>query len=335
VRSGEPVRVDDVTADPDYVNAVPETRSQLAVPLRLGERVTGVMSLERPEVTGFGSAELEFLTRLAERAVVPIENAQLYEQVKRANEAKSQFVSMVAHELKIPMTSIKGYSRLLELNVEALDDTSRGFVKTINSNIDRMTKTVNDLLDISRIETGRLKLELEAVPVPAVIEETLASLRSAVEDKGLALKIDVPPDLPLVWGDRTRLVQVLTNLLSNAAKYTPAGSIQISAHEVRAPIKDNGRDSGALGRFVRCAVSDTGIGIAKQDQERLFKSQFVRFENAIEVASGHGLGLWLVNRLVEMQGGEITFESELDQGSTFAFTIPVSVGETTIAPRQK
>jgi signal transduction histidine kinase len=335
VRTGEPVQVGDVTADPDYVSAVEETRSQLAVPMRLGERVTGVISLERPEVGGFGSGELEFLTRLAERAVVPIENAQLYEQVKRANEAKSQFVSMVAHELKIPMTSIKGYSRLLELNVEALDDTSKGFVKTINSNIDRMTKTVNDLLDISRIETGRIKLEMEAVPVPAVIEETLAALRGTIEDKGLALKIDVPPDLPLVWGDRTRLVQVLTNLLSNAAKYTPAGSIQISAHEVGASAKDNGHDSGALSCFVRCAVSDTGIGIAKQDQERLFKSQFVRFENAVEVASGHGLGLWLVNRLVQMQGGEITFESELDQGSTFAFTIPVLAGDEVMVPLSK
>jgi signal transduction histidine kinase len=320
VRRGDWIRVNDVSQDEDYIATVPETRSKLVIPLRLGEEVIGAISLESPEIRGFSEEDLQFAIRLAERAVVPIENAQLYDQVKRANEAKSQFVSMVAHELKVPMTSIKGYAKLLELGEGPLDDTKRGFIKTINSNVDRMTKTVNDLLDISRIETGRLKLEMEEVSLASVIEETLASLRGAIEAKGLELKLSVPADLPLVWGDRNRLVQVLINLVSNATKYTVKGSIHIKANAVEHPLPDNGR----LGHFVACSVIDTGIGISKEDQERLFKSQFVRFENAVEVAPGHGLGLWLVNRLAELQGGEITFESELGKGSVFSCLMPVA-----------
>jgi signal transduction histidine kinase len=320
VRTGRTVLVDNVAKDTDYVRAVRETQSQLAIPLRSVDRVIGIISLESPQQSGFGEDDVQFATRLAARAVVPIENAHLYEQVARANEAKSQFVSMVAHELKIPMTSIKGYARLLELGDDPIDDTKRGFIKTINSNVDRMTKTVNDLLDISRIETGRLKLEIGEVSVPSIIDETLASLRDAIEGKGLELKLSIPADLPHAWGDRARLVQVLINLVSNAAKYTLEGSIHIKAEAVELPIPDNGH----MGRFVCCSVTDTGIGISREDQERLFKSQFVRFDNAVDVAPGHGLGLWLVNRLAELQGGEITFKSELGQGSTFSLTVPVA-----------
>ena len=252
--------------------------------------------------------------------MVPIENARLYEQIKKANEAKSQFVSVVAHELKIPMTSIKGYARLLELGKGPMDDTKRGFIKTINSNVDRMTKMVSDLLDISRIETGRMRLEMDELALATVIDETLDPLLGEIEERGLELRLGVPEGLPLVRGDRTRLVQVLTNLVSNAYKYTLKGFIEIQAEAVELPVPDNGH----LANFVRCSVRDSGIGISEEDQERLFKSQFVRFENAVDVASGHGLGLWLVNRLVEMQGGEITFESALGEGSVFAFTVPVA-----------
>jgi signal transduction histidine kinase len=288
----------------------------------MGDKVVGVIALESPEVAGFREDDLHFASRLAERAVVPIENARLYEQVIKANDAKSQFVSVVAHELKIPMTSIGGYARLLELSEGPLDETKKGFVRTITSNVGRMNKMVSDLLDISRIETGRLKLELEQVSIPDLIDETLDSLRGTIEEKGLELNLSVPEDLPLVWGDRTRLSQVLINLVSNAAKYTLEGSISISTEALELPLPDDGR----VAPFVRCAVRDTGIGISEEDQQQLFKSQFVRFENAADVAQGHGLGLWLVNRLVEMQGGALTFESELNKGSTFAFTVPVVDG---------
>jgi len=330
VRNGAPEVVNDVKADPDYVGIVPETRAELVVPLRVGDKVIGAINLESPHRGGFREDDIQLASRLAERAVVPIQNAQLYEQVTRANEAKSQFVSMVAHELKIPMTSIKGYASLLEMTDGPMDDTKKGFIKTINANVDRMTKTVNDLLDISRIETGRLRLEMDSVSVPAAIDETLASLRGAIEEKGLELLLSVPEDLPLVWGDRTRLVQILINLVSNATKYTPEGTIHIFAEPVTLPPSGNDH----AGKSVRCSVRDTGIGISKEDQERLFKSQFVRFENAVEVAPGHGLGLWLVNRLAELQGGQITFESELGKGSTFSVVMPMAE-EQAWSPKQE
>jgi signal transduction histidine kinase len=336
VRTAEAQVVDDVTTDPDYVAAIPKTRSQLSVPIRMGDRVLGIITLESSEVAGFREDDVQLATRLADRAVVPIENAQLYEQVTKANEVKTQFVSMVAHELKVPMTSIGGYARLLELSDGPMDETKRGFIKTITSNVDRMDKTVSDLLDISRVERGRLKLDLEEISMADVIDETLDSLRGDIEEKDLALELTVPKDLPLVWGDRTRLVQVLINLVNNAVKYTLEGAIHIQAEALELPIPGDGQYSArwsgtvedeapeGLGYFVRCSVRDTGIGISEEDQERLFRSQFVRFENALDVAEGHGLGLWLVNRLVEMQGGQITFESKLNEGSTFAFTVPVA-----------
>ncbi len=320
LRTGEPALVPDVQQDPDYVAVLPEIRAELAVPIRREEKVIGVINLESPTVGAFSQEDLEFVTRLADHAAIAIENARLYEQVKRANEAKSQFVSIVAHEMKIPMTSIKGYARLLELGMggAGLDETQKGFLKTIIANVDRMNKLVTDLLDISRIETGRLRLEIEAVPIVSVIEETLNSTRSQIEEKGLKLHVEVPDDLPLVRGDRTRLVQVLTNLVSNAYKYTKEGSITIRAE--RCQVSENGQ----VREYVRCSVTDTGIGIAPQDLKRLFKVQFVRFENAVDMAPGHGLGLWLVNQLVRLQGGEMSVESELGKGSTFAFTVPVA-----------
>jgi signal transduction histidine kinase len=191
-----------------------------------------------------------------------------------------------------------------------------------------MNKTVSDLLDISRIERGRLNLDLEEVSIASVIDETLDALRGGIEEKGLELKLTVPDDLPPAWADRARLVQVLINLVTNATKYTIEGYVHVEVEEVELPLSTDGwngadEEPELMGRFVRCSVHDTGIGISEQDQELLFRSQFVRFENALEVAEGHGLGLWLTNRLVEMQGGQITFKSVLNQGSTFAFTVPV------------
>ncbi len=321
VRTGEPAWVNNVAQDPDFVSWDFAARSQLSVPIELGGQPVGVISVESVEADAFSQEDLDFMTRLADHAATAIENARLYEQVKQANEAKSQFVSMVAHELKIPMTSIKGYARLLELGAAGvLDDSQKTFIQTIGSNVERMNRLVSDLLDISRVETGRISLQLEALPIVTVIDETLNSTKGEIENRGLDLTLEVPDNLPLVWGDRTRLVQVLTNLVSNAYKYTPEGSITIKAGVTTTQL--NGQEEPR--EYVSCSVTDTGIGIAPEDQERLFRAQFTRFENAVDVAAGHGLGLWLTNRLVALQDGALFFESELNVGSTFGFLIPVA-----------
>jgi len=219
-----PNMVPDVSEDEDYVPVLPSTRSQLTVPIARENRVVGIIGLESDQLNGFDLEDLNFVVRLADHAAVSITNAQLYEEVKRANQYKSEFVSIVAHELKLPMTSIKGYSDLLAMG--AAGQPTEGqlqFLNIIRSNVERMNTLVSDLLDISRIETGRLKLEMRPVEMPLVVEETLRTLRKHIEDKQQALLIDVPANLPKVMGDKSRLIQVLANLVSNAYKYTPSG----------------------------------------------------------------------------------------------------------------
>lgn len=316
--SGTPELVPDVQQDPDYARVIAVTRSQLTVPVAHENRVIGVIALESDQVNAFDLEDLNFVVRLADHAAVSIVNAQLYEEVKRANQYKSEFVSVVAHELKLPMTSIKGYSDLLVMG--AAGQPTEGqlqFLNTIRSNVDRMNTLVSDLLDISRIETGRLKLDIKPVAMQAVVEETLRTLRKHIEDKQQSLVVDVPDGLPDVLGDKSRLIQVLANLISNAYKYTPTGgSIMIRV-----------RPDGAAADekpYLVCHVQDTGVGMSPEDLEKLGQKFFRAGDQRVRDVPGHGLGFSIAKNLVEMQGGKMEIESELNKGSTFSFTLPVA-----------
>ena len=323
VRTGQPSRVRDVRADPDYRGILTATRSQLTIPIVRESVTIGLINLESPEPDAFSDEQVAFVTRLLDHASVAIANARLYAEVTAANIAKSDFVSVAAHELKTPMTSIKMSSELMLAGaVGALNDTQRQFLTTIKNNLDRMTTIVSDLNDITRIETGRLRLELEPVPFQAVVDEVLRGTRGLFESKQQALILDVPTDLPLVVADINRAEQVLTNLLSNAYKYTPEkGEITL-----RVTIEPGPVPAGAKpGPWLHVAVQDTGIGISPEDQSRLFQ-KFFRSDDrtAREMATGTGLGLNIVKNLVELQGGRIWMESEFRRGSTFHFTLPVA-----------
>jgi signal transduction histidine kinase len=176
-----------------------------------------------------------------------------------------------SHELKIPMTSIKGYAKLLEMTAgAALNDQQKEFLRIIGSNIDRMNRLVSDLLDVSRIEAGRLQLELEEVSIRDVVDEVVQSVETQIQKKELNLAIDIPPAIPKVWADHGRMVQVMTNLISNAYKYTPGGGrIAVGAQE---------RGSRNNGRHISIYVTDTGLGIAEAEQEQLF-NKFFRADN--------------------------------------------------------
>jgi len=241
--------------------------------------------------------------------------------VRYANEAKTEFVSFVSHELKQPMTSIKGYTDLLVKGVAGeLNDAQRGFLKTVQSNVDRMNTMVSDLLDISRIESGRIRLEFGDVPIEQVIEDALRTVRGQVEAKQQTLEVNISSDLPPVRGDRDRLVQILTNLVSNAYKYTPEGGHIV----VRAQRWSDVRDAVERDGFVQCSVTDTGIGMASEDQERLFTKYFRADDPAVRNVAGTGLGLVITKSLVELHGGAIWVKSKVGKGSTFTFTIPVA-----------
>jgi signal transduction histidine kinase len=300
---------------------LPGGKTILLVPIRRNVQTMGVLLLESELANAFSSAQMEFLERLASHAAVAIGSAQLYSEVRNADQAKSEFISFVAHELKTPMTSIRGYTDLLAQGaVGPVTQPQANFLSTIRLNADRMSALVSDLNDISRIETGRLKLEFAAVALAPALEEVIDALRSQIESKEQKLTLDIPDDLPPVWVDRGRLIQILTNLLSNAQKYTLSGG----AFRIAAEHSPNRWDPSGPPDVVHVLIQDTGLGISPQEQKSIFQKFFRSEDRTVRDLPGTGLGLNITRNLVEMHGGKIWFESELHKGSTFHFTIPVS-----------
>ena len=225
---------------------------------------------------------------------------------------KNEFISTVSHELRTPMTSIKGYTDLLFLGMAGgLTDAQRNFLKIIKSNADRLTALVNDILDISRIETGRMRLTVSSLDLGQIINQAVVSFQGQYQEKGLELIWEEPEGLPDARGDAARVAQVLSNLLANAWQYTPSGgTVVISVHGVDG--------------FLQTDISDTGIGIAPDDAARIFDRFYRADHPLVRDAEGTGLGLSIVRMFVEMLGGQIWVESELGKGTTFSFTLPLT-----------
>jgi signal transduction histidine kinase len=319
VANGQPQRR---TLDPALGGSLlPQALDQIVIPIRREAQVIGLLMLESLAPT---EEDISFLNRLGDHAAIAIANAQLYAEVQAASVAKSDFVSFVAHELKNPMTSIKGYSELLAGGkVGPINDMQANFLATIRSNVERMSTLVSDLNDNSKIEAGRLRLDFKAMEVPEVVEEVVRSTRRQIEDKKQTIEVSLPGALPLVWADRTRVAQVLINLVSNAHKYTPEGGHVI----VGAEDTHNQWDPDGAARVVHVWVKDDGLGISPEEQAKIF-TKFFRSEvdQKAREAPGTGLGLNITKSLVEMQGGKIWFDSEYRKGTTFHITIPVAEG---------
>jgi signal transduction histidine kinase len=319
IASGQPRRIvmENIAGMGTFLSGA---RSQLVIPIRREVRVIGLFLLESLAGDRFQQDELNFLSRLADHAAIAIANAQLYAQIDAANKSKSQFVSFVAHELKNPMASIKGYTELVTGGMAGpITDMQAKFLATVRSNVDRMNTIVSDLSDLNKIEAGMLKIEFKPVSIPEVIEESVRSTRRQIEEKEQVVNINVPEDLPMVWADRNRMIQIAVNLVSNATKYTPnGGQIMIGAET-----SQRQSESGESLPVVHFWVRDTGIGISPEDQGKIFQ-QYFRTEMSKSQASGTGLGLNITKNLVEMQGGKIWFESEVGKGTTFHVTIPLA-----------
>jgi signal transduction histidine kinase len=299
-----------VTAD-ESIDGTP-ANVQLAVPIKQEGIISGLITLETQHANEIGKEDIAFVERLADRAAVAINNSRLYEVIQMANQAKSEFISVVTHELRLPMTSIKGYTDLMNSGMAGpLNDQQKQFLEVIQRNLRRMSTLISDLSDINRIESGRMKFDFQDFDLREVVADVTDSLRERIDSREQTLTIDIEDKLTAVHADPSRIAQVLSNLMSNANKYTPdGGEITLRA--------------AANGKMATVSVQDNGIGISAENQEKLFTQFFRAEDHAVREQPGWGLGLSIVRKMVEAQNGEISFESEFGKGSTFTFTIPLA-----------
>ena len=309
-----------------YVNRL-NIHSMIAVPIIFKERILGVLATSvTPPGRQFTQADLRLALALADRAALAIENSRLYaqerrlrqelealnQQVQEANRLKTEFVTVVTHELRSPLTSIAGYIELLLEGEGGVGVEAQGeYLRIVKRNANRLLELINDLLDIARLEAGKLELKRLPLDLGGLIREVIGALRPQIEGKGQHLRLDLAEPLPGVSGDPERVTQILINLVSNAHKYTPpGGSLTVATR--------------AESAGVRITVQDSGIGLSPEEQQQLF-TQFFRAQHpVVREAGGTGLGLAITHALVELHGGTITVVSAPGQGSTFNVTLPAA-----------
>jgi signal transduction histidine kinase len=320
---GRVIHIPDVKADPEYtfVEApkLGDFRTALCAPMLRENVPIGVLTLTRSEVKPFTDKQIELVTTFADQAAIAIENVRLFDQIQEksrqleeASQHKSQFLANMSHELRTPLNAILGYTELMADGAYGEpSEKMLGILKRLEANGKHLLGLINDVLDLSKIEAGQLVLELSDYSVQDIAQTVRSTLEPLAADKKLAFKVEMAGELPPGHGDGRRLTQVLINLVGNAIKFTDAGEVAIKAEA----------NNGAFCVSVR----DTGPGISSADQARLFQ-EFQQADNAItKKKGGTGLGLAISKRIIEMHGGRIWVESQPGQGSTFTFTLPVTV----------
>ena len=328
----QPIQFPDLREEPGYrERSIPSTvalvelggvRTFLAVPMLKEGRVIGGIAVLRPEVRPFTDKQIALLRTFADQAVIAIENVRLFNeiqdksrQLESANKHKSEFLANMSHELRTPLNAVIGFSEVLQQGmVGELNDKQGEYINYIHTSGSHLLSLINDILDLSKVEAGRMELDLTDFNVPMVIDNALTLVRERATHHGLTLDCTLDPAIAEISADERKFKQVMLNLLSNAVKFTPGGGrIAVSAR--------------AVNDTVEVSVTDTGIGIATEDCDAVFE-EFRQVGTLSEgKAQGTGLGLALTKKFIELHGGKIWLTSAVGQGSIFSFTLPIKQPE--------
>ncbi|MFW5708939.1 MAG: GAF domain-containing protein [Chloroflexota bacterium] len=314
-----------VDMDPDYVPSLRSSLSQITVPMIAGDEISAILILETNREPRLNLLDQDWVQRLAEHASIAIENAKLYEELTRANRTKSEFMGFAAHELKNPLTSVKGYAATLGSSMAASlqAEQIQSFAAIIQNNADRMENIISDLRDIAASDANMLKIQVEPISMRQIVMDTIMSLQRQIDTKNQTVLNNITEDLPLVMADPKRMIQIMVNFISNANKYSPQDATITLDAEVRQNYVN--RRGQQVGPMLHIKVRDTGIGMNEVDLSRIFKEDYFRSENELARAEkGTGLGMMITKRLIEGHNGEVWVESTLGEGSTFHFTVPIA-----------
>ncbi|MBT3315738.1 MAG: response regulator [Anaerolineae bacterium] len=317
--TGEPFVVNDVSKSPNHHHnpLLPETKAEAAIPLRIGRRIIGALDLQATEINAFTPEDLIVLQILADQFATAIDNARSYKiaqdafaEMREIDKLKSQFLANMSHELRTPLNSIIGFSRVILKGIDGpVTDLQQQDLSAIYNSGQHLLGLINDILDLSKIEAGKMELTFDEVDIEKLIKSVMSSVVGLIKDKPVRLEEEIEPDLPIVKADSMRLRQILLNLFSNASKFTDEGTIKVVARQEK--------------NFVHVSVIDSGPGISEEDQKKLFQAFSQVDASATRATGGTGLGLSICQELVTMHGGEIGVDSVVGEGSTFHFTLPL------------
>jgi signal transduction histidine kinase len=323
VLEGKVVHIPDAQSDPEYTMTelmkLDPFRTMLGVPLLREGNPIGVITLTRAMMRPFTKQEIQLVTTFADQAVIAIENVRLFDeiqdknrQLQLASENKSQFVSSMSHELRTPLNAIIGLTEMMVANA-ARFGTERAMepLQRVNRAGTHLLGLINQVLDLSKIEAGKLELNPQTVQLAPLIEEVIGTARQLADQNKNRLMVEAPDDLGSLTVDPMRLRQILFNLLSNACKFTTEGEVTLRARRVH-----NGRD------WIEMAVADSGIGMTPDQQAKLFQEFAQADATTAQKFGGTGLGLAITRKLARMMGGDITVKSEPGKGSVFTVRLP-------------
>jgi GAF domain-containing protein len=329
---GRIVHIPDVLADPDYTFTEGQRlggfRTALGVPMLKEGVPIGLLALARREVRPFTEKQIELVNTFADQAAIAIENVRLFDQIQdksrqlaEASQHKSQFLANMSHELRTPLNAIIGVTEMLREDAEAAKQDLEPLDRVLGA-ARHLLALINDILDLSKIEAGRMELNLETFALPPLIDDVVKTIEPLAAKNGNQVVVHCDAEIGMMRADQMRLRQALLNLMSNANKFTEKGTVTIAAHHGQ----ENGRDCITL------SVADTGIGMTAEQMDRLFQEFSQASTTTASKYGGTGLGLVISRRFCQMMGGDITVASEPGRGSTFTIRLPRMVAVPKSAP---